>query len=154
MTKLPKLNLPPITPRCRRTASGVELWDSLRGKWLVLTPEEWVRRHVIGLFERMGFEAGQIAQEVPVDMHGADQRADVVVYVEGKPYVVCECKEPNIKIANSSALDQAVRYNYILGASVVIITNGLEHFVFERVDTKYRAIGIADFIERYKVPNR
>lgn len=149
----PKLNLPPIEARLRRTADGVQVWDSLRGKWLVLTPEEWVRRHIIGLLERMGYTAGQIAQEVPVDMHGANQRADVVAYMIGKPYIVCECKEPAVKITDNSVLDQAVRYNYILGASVVVITNGIELLVYECNPEGYAPISIADFISRYKMPN-
>lgn len=154
MTKLPKLNLPKISLRCKRTATDVQFWDSLRGKWLVLTPEEWVRRHIIGLFERMGYGAGDIAQEVPVDMHGADQRADIVVYLDGKPYIVCECKEPDIKIKDNSALDQAVRYNYILGASVIMITNGFDHLFYERNGSEYRQIELAEFLDRYKRPNR
>ena len=84
--------MPKITLRCKRTATEVQFWDSLRGKWLVLTPEEWVRRHVIGLFERLGYGAGEIAQEVPVDMHGADHEpilwpismANLISYVSVK----------------------------------------------------------------------
>jgi hypothetical protein len=155
MTKLPELKLPPIDVRLRRTMDGVQVFDALRGKWLVLTPEEWVRRHVVGLLERMGYSVGQIAQEVSVDMYGADQRADVVAYdLEGVPVVLCECKEPKVEIKDSSVLDQAVRYNHIIGASVVFLSNGLEHFVYEcREGNVYQPITIPEFLERYKIPN-
>ena len=156
MAKLPELNLPPIEARLRQMADGVQVFDALRGKWLVLTPEEWVRRHVIGLLDRMGYSMGQIAQEVPVDMYGADQRADVVAYdLEGVPVILCECKEIDVEIKDSSVLDQAVRYNHIIGASVVFLSNGREHFAYECCEGGvYRPITIPEFIERYKSPKR
>ena len=155
MAHLPKLTLPATTLRMRRHEGVEQVWDSVRGKWLVLTPEEWVRRHVVALFvERMGYAAGRVAEEVPVNMHGADQRADVVVYDgEGKPLIVCECKEPGVNIADDSVLDQAVRYNYILGASALFLTNGVQHLAFECQAGRYRTISPADFFDRYKVPN-
>ena len=139
----------------RRHNGTVQIWDHLRGMWLVVTPEEWVRRHAVGLLERMGYDAGHIAQEVPVDMHGANQRADIVTYnADGQPIVVCECKAPDIKIADSSILDQAVRYNFILGAPALLLTNGIDHLAYERCDRRYRPITPAELFDRYSVPKR
>lgn len=156
MDLTPKLNLPPIKARLRRVDGVPQIWDSLRGMWLVLTPEEWVRRHAVGLLAAaLGYDEGHISQEVAVDMHGADQRADIVTYdAEGQPVIVCECKAPDIKIADDSVLSQAVRYNYILGAPALMLTNGFQTLVYECCEGRYRAISPAEFVARYSVPKR
>lgn len=154
MNLTPQLNLPPIKARMRRIEGVPHIWDDLRGVWLVLTPEEWVRRHAVGLFGLMGYDAGHLSQEVAVDMHGANQRADVVAYgADGKAVVVCECKAPDVKITDGSVLDQAVRYNYILGAQALLLTNGIEHLAYECCDGHYREITPAELFDRYKVSN-
>ena len=76
MPKLPKLNFPAVQLRGRRTAQGCEVWDSLRGQWVVLTPEEWVRRHLAAyLVEACGCEPQQLVEEYPVPLNGQAQRA-------------------------------------------------------------------------------
>ena len=155
MKPLPKLSLPPIKACLRRVEGVVQIWDHLRGLWLVLTPEEWVRRHTIELLEHMGYDAGHIAQEVPVDMHGADQRADIVTYnYEGQAVIVCECKAADIKITDGSVLPQAVRYNFILGAPALFITNGIDHLAYECHQGRYSEITPAELFDRYSVPKR
>lgn len=155
MQPLPNLTLPPIKARLRRVEGVVQIWDHLRGQWLVLTPEEWVRRHAIGLLERMGYDSGHIAQEVAVDMHGADQRADIVAYnTEGQAVIVCECKATEVKITDGSVLPQAVRYNYILGAPALFITNGRDHQAYECHQGRYNEITPAELFDRYSVPKR
>ena len=80
MSELPELNFPPIRLRARRRRDQVEVWDDLRGIWLVLTPEEWVRRHLIAcLVAHCGAPARRIVQEYAVALNGQPQRADVVV---------------------------------------------------------------------------
>ncbi len=72
----------------------VEVWDDLRGIYLVLTPEEWVRRHLIAyLVSHCGVLPKRIVQEYAVPVNGQPQRADVVVVGDGaEPLVLAECK--------------------------------------------------------------
>lgn len=132
----PKLNFPPIHLRARHGDAGrVEVFDKVRGKWLVLTPEEWVRRHVVGyLVSECGFHPEQIAQEHPVEINTMAQRADIVAFDNNsKPYMLVECKEPNIKI-DAAVLAQAVRYNSILHCPYIVITNGLNTFCYTHLE--------------------
>lgn len=138
----PKLNYPPIHLRARRGAGGrAEVFDKVRGRWLVLTPEEWVRRHVVEYMRsECGFQPQQIAEEHPIDINSMAQRADIVAFDNSStPYVIVECKEPNIKIDNG-VLAQVVRYNSILGCRYVVITNGIVTHCYSFEDGKYAPI--------------
>ncbi|MBR5850076.1 MAG: type I restriction enzyme HsdR N-terminal domain-containing protein [Alistipes sp.] len=135
MPTLPKLNFPPIRLRGRRTAQGQEVWDELRQQWVVLTPEEWVRRHLVAcLIEHYGCQRLQLVEEYPVQLNGQAQRADLVLLGRsGKPLLVAECKAHGVKI-DQAVLDQAVRYNSVLGARYLFLTNGERHYCYEVVD--------------------
>ena len=141
--ELPKLNYPAIHLRARHAANGrTEVFDEVRGRWLVLTPEEWVRRHVVEyMLSECGFKPQQIIEEYPVNINGRPQRADIVaIGSDAKPMVVVECKEPNIKI-DQAVLDQAVRYNSNLGCRYIILTNGLTTYCYTMTeDGKYAPI--------------
>ena len=125
MSALPKLNFPAIRLRARRREGQVEVWDDLRGIYLVLTPEEWVRRHLIAyLVSHCGVLPKRVVQEYAV---------------------LAECKAPEIRIGERT-LAQAVRYNSVLGARFVILTNGLRHYCCEYRDGKYVQLsGFPDF---------
>ena len=128
----PQLHFPPIRLKARRTATGrTEVIDRGRGRWLVLTPEEWVRRHVVEyLKSACGFVAEQIVEEYAVDVNGMAQRADIVaIGSDAQPLVVVECKEPNVTISHET-LRQAARYNATLGCRYIVITNGLTTHCF------------------------
>jgi len=104
----------------------------------VLTPEEWVRRHLIGfLISHCGAQPMRIVQEYAVAMNGSPQRADVVVVDDrARPLVLVECKAAGIRI-DRQVLAQAVRYNSVLGARYVVLTNGLTHYCYECADGRY-----------------
>ena len=97
MPALPKLNFPAIRLRARRREGQVEVWDDLRGIYLVLTPEEWVRRHLIAyLVSHCGVPPKRVVQEYAVPVNGQPQRADVVVVGDrAEPLVLAECKAPD-----------------------------------------------------------
>ena len=99
MSALPKLNFPPIRLRARRRGGGeeVEIWDPVRGIYLVLTPEEWVRQHLIAyLVSHCGVQPTRIVEEYAVPLNGQPQRADVVVVGDdARPLLLAECKEPD-----------------------------------------------------------
>lgn len=135
MSAFPKLHFPAVKLRARRREGQVEVWDDLRGIYLVLTPEEWVRRHLIGfLISRCAALPKRIVQEYAVSLNGQPQRADVVVVDDrAHPLLLAECKAPAVSI-DERTLSQAVRYNSVLGARYVVLTNGLTHYCFEWVD--------------------
>ena len=83
MDGYPKLDFPAPHLRVKRGADGsMYVWDALRGRFLVLTPEEWVRRHLIAWLVSYGVPERNVCQEYPVDMSGAAQRADVMPAVQ------------------------------------------------------------------------
>ena len=141
MNELPKLNFPPIHLRARRREGSVEVWDALRGIYLVLTPEEWVRQHLIAcLISRCGAHPMRIVQEYAVPLNGQPQRADVVVVDDrARPLLIAECKAPAVRI-DAKTLAQAVRYNSVVGARYVVLTNGLCHYCCEYRDGAYRRL--------------
>ena len=125
--------------RARHTAQGkTEVFDAARGRWLVLTPEEWVRRHVVEYMRvECGFMAQQIVEEYPVLLNGMAQRADIVAMgCDARPMVVVECKEPGVKI-DGKVVDQVVRYNSVLGGRYVVVTNGMDTYCYIHEEGKY-----------------
>ena len=135
---MPHLNFPPVRLRARRRGDAVEIWDGLRGIYLVLTPEEWVRQHLIAyLVSACGVLAKRIVEEHAVALNGQPQRADVVVVGDhGEPLLLAECKAPDVPITERT-LAQAMRYNSVLGARWIVLTNGLRHFCWEHRDGRY-----------------
>ncbi len=131
-----RLNLPPTPCRIRLQGDREEVWDAIRGRWLVLTPEEWVRRQVIGyLTAHRGVDPLLIRQEQPLTLHGTSRRADIVVYdAAARPLLLVECKAPHIPLTRE-VLDQVLRYNLTLKIPNVLITNGLEHRHFRCADS-------------------
>lgn len=138
MPESAKLTFPPFSPRIKEIDGEKHIWDSLRLKWLVLTPEEWVRQHTIAwLVSHKGIPALRISQEYPVNINGLHQRADIVVVDEfAKPHILVECKAPEIKIDNEVAM-QASRYNKVIGARYVILTNGKSLFCYKYHNGQY-----------------
>lgn len=142
MADYPTLNFPPIRLRARRGANNnTEVFDAGRGRWLVLTPEEWVRRHVVEyLRTECGFAQQQIIEEYPVNINGMAQRADIVVVGDNlKPLIVVECKEPNVKI-DEEVVHQVTRYNNVLQCRYVVMTNGITTYCYEHDGEKYTPI--------------
>ena len=142
VSQLPQLNYPAFKFKVSQLGDRLRIWDSCRGQWLVLTPEEWVRQNTIRFFiEYCGFGQAMISQECPVHVEGTKQRADIVVYgSDARPMILVECKAPDVDI-NADVFRQVVRYNAILQAQYIVVTNGLKHFIHEREeDGRYTAL--------------
>lgn len=124
----PQLHFPSFIFRLRLRNGVQQIWDPLRGAWLDLTPEEWVRQHLVRyLQENQGILPTLIVQEHPVALGGTNQRADVVVYdTKAQPRLVIECKAPDVPL-DAAVFAQVVRYNFVLQAPCVAITNGMTH---------------------------
>ena len=141
MSEEPKLNLPPIKMRIKREGDNRYVWDALRGKYLLLTPEERVRRYVLAfLSSYCNIPATSLVQEYPVPLNGMAQRADIVAMGrDGKPLLLVECKAPCVEI-DREVFGQATRYNTVVGARFIILTNGLRHYCYERTADDYKPL--------------
>ena len=136
-----KLIFPAISARTKEEEGVKYIWDSLRGRWLLLTPEEWVRQHTIAwLVRERGIPELRISQEYPVNINGQHQRADIVVIDEfAKPPILVECKAPDV-VLDHEVVMQAIRYNAVVGARYILLTNGLKRYGYEYADGKYRGL--------------
>ncbi len=141
MKVFPQLNFPACKFKVRSSASDdIYVWDIIRNKWLLLTPEEWVRQHVIyWLINELHIPKTSIVCEYPVNINGLSQRADIVVFENSTPSIVVECKAPEIKV-DRSVFDQIGRYNSVIEAPCVIITNGLNTIYYGYKGGIYRQI--------------
>ena len=124
-----KLNLPTYYFKLKSNEKHTLIFDNLRKKYFVLTPEEWVRQHFVQfLIEEKKYPASLIALEKQLTIHNLKKRTDIVIYnTSGEPDIIVECKAPQIKITQDT-FDQIARYNLKLKANYLIVTNGLEHF--------------------------
>ena len=131
-----ELNFPSYAFRLKSSENKTLIFDIIRKKYVVLTPEEWVRQHVLRfLLEEKNYPASLIAVERQLKIHTRTKRTDIVVYnTQGTPEVLIECKAPSVKITQD-AFDQIARYNLTANASYLMVTNGLSHF-FCQIDAE------------------
>ena len=124
-----KLNFPDFSFRFKNSENKVLVFDEIRKKFIVLTPEEWVRIHVVQfLIVEKNYPKSLINVEKVIKINGLTKRYDVVVFQpDGNIFLVVECKQPNILI-NQTVFDQIARYNLILKANYLMVTNGLNHY--------------------------
>lgn len=124
-----KLDFPYPPQKIRQDADHVRVFDEVRKSWYVLTPEEWVRQHLIQFLNRdKGCPISLMAVEKSLKYNGMAKRSDLVVYSEDtKALLLVECKAPEIKISKE-VFDQAARYNMTLRVPFLMVTNGMEHF--------------------------
>ena len=123
-----KLNLPPIKARLRKAEGKVWIFDGIRKKYIVLTPEEWVRQHFIHyLILEKKYPRSLIKVEGGLLYNSLQKRTDIVVFNRrGDPWMVIECKSPSLSVAPST-LSQAAVYNATLKGEYITVTNGLVH---------------------------
>ncbi|TDQ27926.1 type I restriction enzyme HsdR N-terminal domain-containing protein [Tenacibaculum caenipelagi] len=124
-----KLNLPSYTFKLKSNENKTLIFDNLRKKYVVLTPEEWVRQHFVQLLiQEKNYPVSLIAIEKQLVINNLKKRTDIVVFSSnGHPNIIVECKAPHIKITQDT-FDQIARYNLKLDANYLIVTNGLQHF--------------------------
>lgn len=137
----PDLDFPLITPRLRKDGNKTLIFDKLRKKFVVLTPEEWVRQHVINFLITQKFPAPLIAIESSIFYNKMNRRTDIVVFNRsGQPHLLVECKAPHISLSEA-VFKQACVYNSVVKAKYVFITNGLSHFcLMQSPESEYTAL--------------
>lgn len=145
---LPVLNLPHFEPALLQSEGKLWIFDFLRKKHLVLTPEEWVRQHWINfLINHHDFPGGLFSLEKGLKYNQLQKRTDLVVFGRNSmPYLLVECKAPAIKI-NENTLSQAMAYNTKLNCPNLILSNGLTHVYLEY------SIDEGQFVQRKNLPS-
>lgn len=125
----PKLNLPTYSFRIEQQSGKKLIFDEIRKKTLVLTPEEWVRQNFIRfMVEEKKYPASLLAIETGLKLNRNQFRADLLVYDRrGKPLLIVEFKAPSVKISQL-AFDQITRYNMTFQVPYLIVSNGLSHY--------------------------
>lgn len=126
------LNLPTYDYKTKEIEGKTYIFDSIRKKYLVLTPEEWVRQHFIHLLTTYyGYSKTLLRLEGGIRYNRLQKRTDVVIYNnEGKPWLLVECKAADVAI-NRAVVEQASRYNLTLRCPFLVVTNGLNTFCFK-----------------------
>ncbi len=129
MKKLPILSLPIYKLKLKVIEEKTHIFDVVRKKYLVLTPEEWVRQNFIHyLNQEKKYPLGLMGVEQMVKYNSLKTRADIVLYnKEGNPNIIVECKAPKVKITQDTFY-QIAKYNLILKVDYLILTNGVKHY--------------------------
>lgn len=129
MKGLTQLNFPEnYQIRLKQSQDTTYIFCTIRKNWMVFTPEEWVRQHLIlYLIQTLGYPASAIALEVPINQTGMRKRADIIVYKQAKPFIMIECKRPSVQITQQT-FDQIARYNGVIGSEYLMVSNGLNHY--------------------------
>ncbi len=124
-----KLNFPTFTFRFKNSENKVAIFDEIRKKFIILTPEEWVRQHVVHyLILEKKYPKSLINVEKVLKINGLSKRYDGVVFnPDGSIFLLIECKAPEIKISQNT-FDQIARYNLTLKANYLMVTNGQNHY--------------------------
>lgn len=124
-----RLNLPECNLNIKKNGDTYSVFDILRRKFVALTPEEFVRQSFVNyLIHHKGFPLELMGNEISLNQNGIKRRCDTLVANRnGEPVVIVEYKAPSIEISQA-VFDQIVRYNMVLHASYLIVSNGISHF--------------------------
>ncbi|MBQ7181007.1 MAG: type I restriction enzyme HsdR N-terminal domain-containing protein [Bacteroidaceae bacterium] len=123
------LNLPRTELKIVRKGGRLAVFDTLRQRFVALTPEEWVRQHFVRFLQQYRqFPAGAMANEVTVELNGMRKRCDTLVYGRhAEPLMIVEYKAPSVEITQQT-FDQICRYNMRLRVRWLVVSNGLQHY--------------------------
>ena len=115
---------PAYTFRTQERDGKPFILDEVRRKWVRLTPEEWVRQHLLRALAGLGYPPGLTAVEKGFDFRGRTWRADVAVFDRRQtPVLLAECKAPDVPITETT-FDQTARYNAVIQSPNLLVTNG------------------------------
>lgn len=126
-----QLNLPPFPARLEQRQGKPYIWDEWRNKMVRLTPEEWVRQHLMHyLVEHLGYPKQLLGTEIGLKVGTMSKRADALLYDRQlRPQMLIECKAPEVRLSDE-VLMQAIRYNMALSVPYLLLSNGLEHVAY------------------------
>lgn len=123
------LNFPNYSFRFKNSENKIAVFDILRKKFVLLTPEEWVRQHVVQfLLKEKKLPQSLLNVEKQLKIHQLIKRYDVVAYnPDGSIHLIVECKAPSVQITQHT-FDQIARYNLSVKATYLMVSNGLQHY--------------------------
>lgn len=126
------LNLPQYQFKLKQEGNTPFIFDEIRKKYLVLTPEEWVRQHFVKyLITEKGYPRSLVRLEGGLTLNTLKKRTDIVLFNNmGEKILMVECKAPQVKISQST-FDQIARYNVVHKVRLLAVTNGLQHYFCE-----------------------
>jgi hypothetical protein len=124
-----QLNFPTYSFRFKNSENKVAIFDEIRKKFIILTPEEWVRQNTIQfLLQEKNYPKSYLNVEKIIKINDLNKRYDIVVFQpNGKIFLLIECKAPEVNITQNT-FDQIARYNLSLKAEYLMVTNGLNHY--------------------------
>jgi Predicted type IV restriction endonuclease len=127
-----QLNLPKANVSLKKEKGKVWIFDIIRKKYIVLTPEEWVRQHFLHhLINNFNYPKSLFRIESSLKYNQLQKRSDILVHDRnGKPWMLIECKSPEIKLTQK-AFNQVSVYNMTIGAKYLVVTNGMALFCCE-----------------------
>lgn len=116
----------------KNSEKGRQIFDVIRKKFVALTPEEWVRQHVIQfLIREKKAPISWMNAEKQFSLAGLSKRFDVLLFrADGSVQLIVECKAPHIPI-DQKVFDQIARYNLKFNATYMMVTNGIEHYFLD-----------------------
>lgn len=125
----PRLNLPSFDMKIAKIEGKVKIYDLLRKKYVTLTPEEYVRQHFVNwMINHLYYPASILANEVSIELNDTHRRCDTVVFSPGQsPLMIIEYKAPSVTVSQQT-FDQIVRYNMVLKARYLVVSNGFRHY--------------------------
>lgn len=131
-----ELNFPKYSFRFKSSENKLSVFDEIRKKFVLLTAEEWVRQHVVQfLLQHKNYPKSLINVEKVIKVNDLVKRYDLVVYnPDGSIFLLVECKAPSVVITQET-FNQIARYNLVLKAKYLMVTNGLNHY-FCQMDFK------------------
>lgn len=143
-----ELNLPPSNFKIKSSENKRLIFDQIRKKYVVITPEEWVRQHYVSyLIKEKNYPISLIALEKQLLVNGLKKRTDILIFNrQGAPEIIVECKAPSVPITQNT-FDQIARYNLKLNAKYLIVTNGLNHVYCQMDFENEKYIFLKDFPE-------
>lgn len=126
--ELPKLNFQETFDfKFKKDKDKFFIYDLVRKTYLLLTPEEWVRQHWIHYYLTVkSYSVSALITEKKILLNGLTKRIDLLITEKAQPKILIECKAPQIKLTEKT-FEQTARYNSIIGASEIVLTNGLQH---------------------------
>jgi hypothetical protein len=133
------LNLPPFAHKVTKSGSNTMIWDMLRRRHVVLTPEEWVRQHVVNyLVEHLSYPRGLLSLERGHTYNQRRKRTDLFALgPDGQPLLLVECKAASVPLTADVAM-QIATYNQTVGAPLLLVTNGVQHCCWRTVPAENR----------------
>ena len=136
--QLPELNFEDTFDfQIKRDKDKFFIYDLVRKTWLLLTPEEWVRQHWVHYFHTVKKRnLSSLILEKKLELNGTTKRIDLLVTEKTVSKILVECKAPKIKLTQKT-FEQIARYNSIIGAEEIILSNGLQHVFAKFSENNY-----------------